>query len=141
MQVPLPSVSTVRVSLTVTIAHATVRRAFAWCSCAPTSLFHLAGAGRAATLADVLVLLAVEEHQEQPLAHRHRLAAARAVDQARFERAVARGLLTASRRRSPEHAAMVNASAASPQRRLPRRGPAAMTARDRRMPTVYIETY
>src|SRR5438105_8810424 len=92
MHVPLPSVSGVRVSLTVTIAHATPRRAFAWCSCAPMSLLHLARAWRAAALADVLVLLAVEKNEEQPLAHRHRLAAARTVKQARLERSVALGL-------------------------------------------------
>src|SRR5690349_5072059 len=105
MHVPLPSVSGVRVSLTVTIAHATARRAFAWCSCAPISLLDLAGARRAAALADVLVLLALGQHEQQPLAHRHRLTAARTVEQARLERSVALGLLTASRRRPPEHAA------------------------------------
>ena len=125
MHVPLPSVSGVRVSLTVTIAHATERRAFAWCSCAPTSPHHLrqrldlAGAGRAAPLTDVLVLLTVEQDEEESLAHRHRLPAARTVEQTRLERSVAFGLVTASR--PPEHASMVNASAPPPQRRLPPR--------------------
>src|SRR5262245_40322009 len=45
----------------------------------------LGGAGRTATLADVLVLVALEEHQEEPLADGHRLAAARAVEQRRLE--------------------------------------------------------
>src|SRR5262249_17256816 len=107
MQAPLASVSGVRVSLTVTMAHPTACRALAWCSCA-ISAHHLRkrldlrGAGRAASLTDVLVLLAVEEHEEKALADRHRLPAARAVEEARLERPVALGLLAASRR-STEH--------------------------------------
>src|SRR5437867_8124609 len=76
---------------------------------------HLRGARRAALLADVLVLLAVEENEEEPLADRHRLPAARAVKQARLERAERLG--RAAARRTSEHAAFVSRSAAPPQRR------------------------
>src|ERR1051326_1419558 len=103
--------------------------------------FHLRGTRRAALLADVFVLLAVEEDEEQPLADRHRLPAARAVEQARLERAERLGRTAA--RRPSGHAAFVSRSAGPPQRRgracqprSPRLDPGA-----RRMPTVYIETY
>src|SRR5437870_10423327 len=70
---------------------------------------------RSATLADVLVLLAVEQHEEEALADRHRLAAAGAVEQARLERAVPFGRARAARG-TTEHAPMV-----SPERRRPQR--------------------
>src|SRR5207247_3923160 len=71
---------------------------------------------RAAALADVLVLLAVEQHEEEALADRHRLAAAGAVEQARLERAVAFGH-TRARRAATEHAPMVSPERGPPQRR------------------------
>src|SRR5438094_8470839 len=82
---------------------------------------------RAAALADVLVLLAVEQHEEEAFADRHRLAAAGAVEQARLERAVALGRARAARGAATEHAGWVarNArgrSAASARRAW--RGPA-----------------
>ena len=63
----------------------------------------LRGARRAAALADVLVLLAVEQHEEEPLADGHRLTAARTVEQARLERAERLSLLAAARR-TTQHA-------------------------------------
>src|SRR5438876_4228546 len=68
---------------------------------------------RAAALADVLVLLAVEQHEEEAFADRHRRAAAGAVEQARLERAVPFGRARAA---ATEHAPMV-----SPERRRPQR--------------------
>src|SRR5437016_13904259 len=71
---------------------------------------------RAAALADVLVLLAVEQHEEEALADRHRLPAAGAMEQARLERAVACGRARGARGAATEHAPMV-----SPERRRPQR--------------------
>src|SRR6266446_8036253 len=81
----------------------------------------LGRARRATALTDVLVLLAVEQHEEEALADRHRLAAARAVEQARLERAVACGR---ARGAATEHASMV-----SPERRRPQRRERASDAR------------
>src|SRR5262249_8386057 len=67
-----------------------------------------------ATLADVLVLLAVEEHQEEPLPYGHRLAALRAVQQARLERPVRLGLSAA--RRAPLQGGMAPPAAEQPHR-------------------------
>src|SRR2546427_7116175 len=121
----------------------------------------LGRARRAAALADVLVLLAVEQHEEEALADRHRLAAAGAVEQARLERAVALGRARAARGAATEHAgwlarnaggrnaAKVRRAVAPPQHstdrptppRLPARACAAMNRLRPSMPTVYVETY
>src|SRR5256886_14413419 len=77
----------------------------------------LGRARRAAALADVLVLLAVEQHEEEALADRHRLAAAGAVEQARLERAVALGRARAARGAATEQAGMVSPERGPPQRR------------------------
>src|SRR5882724_8385620 len=110
----------------------------------------LGRARRAAALADVLVLLAVEQHEEEALAHRHRLAAAGTVEQGRLERAIARGRARGARRAATEHAPMVSPERGRPQRRerfdahpprLPARAGAAMNRLRPSMPTVYIEPY
>src|SRR5262249_23432971 len=64
-------------------------------------LLDLRGTGRPALLAHVLVLVAVEEHQEEPLPHWHRLPAVRTEEEARLQRFVC--LLSLHLARGPAH--------------------------------------
>src|SRR6185436_11432337 len=67
-----------------------------------------------ATLADVFVLLAFHQHEQQALPHRHRLLAAGTMEEAGLERSISCGLARAARR-TTEHGAMVSPSASFSQ--------------------------
>src|SRR5439155_6580901 len=98
----------------------------------------LRGARRAAALTDVLVLLPVEQHEEEPLPDGHRLAAAGAVEQGRLERLVPLGLPPPARR-TTHHGAMGSIEPLTVATCWATARP--LCVGSPRMPSVYIETY
>src|SRR4029077_3193254 len=87
--------------------------------------------------ADVLVLVALGEHQEEPLPDGHRLAAAGTVEEARLERPVSFGLPPAARRTTDHGRGII----ARRRRRQSVAPPRVRPVSRADVPTVYVETY